>query len=227
MKSVAALVGVVLGLAAAGRADAAPVLLEQPAADPTVAGTFFSDVDQPREAATPFALAEDASITSIVWWGGYFGVGSVPSVGTSDFVIRLYATDAFGGPAALPLQEVAVSTSVTSIPGAAVPSFQFEASLPASLDVMAGVPLWLAIVDVDPTRPTFAWRKSTESGSSFSRAGAGFAWDETPGFGSFRLEGTVVPEPGTAVLSLLGFSALGLGRRRRVPSASSFSETNR
>ena len=220
MKSVTALVWVVLGLAATGRADAVPVLPEQLPADPFVAGTFFSDVHHPREAATPFALDEDASITSIVWWGGYFGLASVPSVGTSDFLIRLYATDASGEPAALPLHEKVVSASVTSIAGA-VPSFQFEASLPASLDVPAGAVLWLAIVDVDPTRPTFAWRKSTESGSSFSRAGAGFAWDETPGLASFHLKGTIVPEPGTAMLSLLGLSALGLGSRRRAASTAS------
>jgi hypothetical protein len=214
MKSWALLVGLVLGAAAAARADALPLVFEQPPADPFAAGTFFSDRDHPREAATPFSLAHDSAIASLAWWGGYFGIGPVPSSPTSSFVILLYESDALGAPRVLPLHEIAVSASVTEVAGA-VQSFRFEATLPGALDLPGGVPLWLAIVDVDPTRPTFAWRKTTEAGVSSSRAGAGLSWSEAPGLASFRLEGTTVPEPGTAALAALGLSVLGLRARRR------------
>ena len=214
MKSLALLVGLALGVAAAARADALPVVFEQPPADPFVAGTFFSDRDHPREAATPFVLANDSSITSLAWWGGYFGIAPVPSGPTSSFVILLYETDAFGAPSVLPLHEIAVSASVSEVAGV-MQSFRFEATLPSALELPGGVPLWLAIVDVDPTRPTFAWRKTTEAGLSWSRAGAGFSWNEAPGLASFRLEGTTVPEPGTAALAALGLSVLGIRARRR------------
>ncbi len=216
MRSLALLVGIVFGLTAAGGADALSVVFERPPADPFTAGTFFSDVDHPREAATPFALANDASIVSLVWWGGYFGLVPVAGGGTSGFVIRLYATNVFGAPASLPLHEIVVTASVSAVAGV-VPGFRFETSLPAALDLPSGVPLWLAIVDVDPTWPTFAWRKSTELGTSFSRSGPGFGWHDSAGRGSFRLEGASVPEPGTALLALLGLSALGVGSRRRNP----------
>ncbi len=216
MRSLALLIGVVAGVAAAGGAEALPVVFERPPADPFTAGTFFSDVDHPREAATPFALASDASIVSIVWWGGYFGLPPVPDAGTSGFVIRLYETNIFGAPASRPLHEISVTASVSAVAGV-VPGFRFETTLPTALDLPAGVPLWLAIVDVDPTRPTFAWRKSTELGTSFSRFGPGFGWHGATGRGSFRLEGTSVPEPGTALLALLGLTALGVGSRRRTP----------
>lgn len=213
MKSLAMVVGVVLGLAAY-RADALSVVLEQSPADPFSAGTFFSDLDHPRSAATPFFLTSSASVASLVWWGGYFGLGPAPADGSSAFVIRLYATNGFGKPESHPLHEVAVTASVSAI-AAIVPSFRFEATLPAALDIPAGILLWLAIVDVDPTRPTFAWRKSTEYGTSYSRAEPGFPWNETSGLGSFRLEGTAVPEPGTGVLALLGLSVLAIRSRRR------------
>ncbi len=219
MKSLALLVGVALGLASAVRADALTVLLDQPPADPFAAGTFFSDRDHPREAATPFSLERDSSITALAWWGGYFGITPLPGTSTSSFLIRLYETDAFGAPAALPLHEVEVTASVTEIAGV-MPGFRFEAALPSALAVPAGVPLWLAIVDVDPARPTFAWRKTTEAGHSWSRGGPGFAWDETPGLASFQLQGTAVPEPGTAALAALGLSLLGIRGRRLGPTAS-------
>lgn len=213
MRAVAMLVGIALGLTAAGRAEAFPFVLERPPADPFTAGTFFSDQDHPREAATPFSLGSPVSISSLVWWGGYFGLGTPPGAGTSDFVIRLYGGGPFGEPEALALHEVAVVASVTEL-GGVVTSFRFEAALPTALALPAGVPLWLAIVDVDPARPTFAWRKSTEGEASYSRSGPGFAWNETPGLASFRLVGTIVPEPGTAMLAALGLSVLGAGARR-------------
>ncbi len=202
--------GMAFCLFVAGRAEALAVVFEQLPADPFTAGTFFSDADQPREAATGFSLTSSASIASIVWWGGYSG--SSPIGESSDFVIRFYAEDAGGGPALAAFYEAAVSTRVTDI-GGIVPSFRFAAALPVALDLPGGAPLWLAIVDVDSTRPTFGWRKTTEAETSYSRPAPGFGWAEAPGLASFRLEATAIPEPGTALLALLGFSLLGIGHR--------------
>lgn len=216
MRAVAILAGMTVCLVAAGRAEALPVVFERLPANPFQAGTFFSDVDHPREATTFFSLGSSASIASITWWGGYSGLGSVPSGATSEFVIRLYAENGHGGPGLLPFYEVAVSPTVTDI-GGIVRSFRFAASLPTELEIPGGVPLWLAIVDVDPARPTFAWRKSTEAWFSYSRSDLGYGWNAAQGLGSFRLESTAVPEPGTAALTLLGLSALGFRYRRRLP----------
>ena len=70
MRRTSLLVICLLALCAHG-ADAT-VIFDRPAADPFTAGTFFSDVSRPREAATPFALAGAANVHAISWRGGYF-----------------------------------------------------------------------------------------------------------------------------------------------------------
>ena len=193
-------------------------LPEQLPADPFVAGTFFSDVHHPREAATPFALDEDASITSIVWWGGYSGLPVSSSDELAQFSVRIYAADSWGGPKDTAFYQVQAAATRTSVLGAVIPSFQFEMILPKALHLPAGVPMWLALVDLEPKLPTFGWRKSSEFGRSFSRIGTGHAWQKVSGEASFRLKGTAVPEPGTALLvgaGLAGIAATGRRVRRR------------
>lgn len=203
---------IVLAIAGAPQRALATILFERPPADPFQAGTLFSDLQHPREAATPFVVPAHAGVTALLWWGGYFSFDDVPNPGTSPFEIRLFA-DTGAGPEATPFVVAAVTATVTDFP-ASLPQFEYAATLPAEVVLDAGL-WWISIVDVDPALPTFAWRKSSEAAFSFSRL-PGQGWSETPGLASVRLEGRTLPEPGTALLAGLGLAFLGVhGRRRR------------
>lgn len=188
----------------------ATTLFEQPPADPFVAGTLFSDLQHPREAATPFALSQPAAIGALIWWGGYFAFDDVPNPGSSPFEVRFFA-DTGAGPEATPFLVAAVTASVCEFP-APLQQFEYAATLPAEVALDPGL-WWIAIVDVDPGNPTFAWRKGTEAAFSFSRSPAG-AWAPAPGLASVRLEGRIVPEPGTVLLAGLGLAILAACSRR-------------
>jgi hypothetical protein len=204
---------IALALAGPPEAARAATVLEQSPADPFMAGTLFSDLQHPREAASSFALGHNARLTSLVWWGGYYSLEEPPNPTSSPFEIRLYA-DTGSGPAETPLAVVGVTATVTPFPSA-LPQFEFSAMLSEPVLLLAGTTYWISIVDVDPMNPTFAWRKSTEAAWSYSRVPGEPGWDPTPGLGSVRLEGRFVPEPGTAVLAALGLGGLAAGARTR------------
>jgi hypothetical protein len=200
---------IILTLAVPGRA-LAMTLFERLPADPFVAGTLFSDLQHPREAATPFTLAQHAGIDSLVWWGGYFSFDEVPNPDTSPFEIRFFA-DTGSGPEATPFLVAAVTATVAPFP-ASLPQFEYVATLPAPVVLDAGL-WWISVVDDDTANPTFAWRKGSEAAFSYSRLPGG-DWGQTPGLTSVRLEGHVLPEPGTAFLAGLGLAILGARAHR-------------
>lgn len=202
---------VLLALAGAPGPARASTLFELPPADPFAAGTLFSDLQHPREAASFVTLVEDAALESLVWWGGYFSFDDVPNPVTSSFEIRLFA-DTGSCPADTPFAVAAVTASVTPFP-ASLPQFEYAATLPQPIALPAGT-YWLSIVDVDPANPTFAWRKSVEVSYSFSRLPGG-DWGATPGLASVRLEGVLVPEPATGALAALGLVGLCAARPRQ------------
>lgn len=195
-------------------ARATQVLLENPPADPFAAGTLFSDLQHPREAASAITLDSSAEVTQLVWWGGYFAFEDVDPPSTSDFEIRIYA-DGGDGPLETPLFTASVTATVAPFP-AAVQQFEYTATLDEPFALEGGVTYWLAIVDADPNLPTFAWRSSSDAFFSFSRAPGDAAWETAVGLGSVRLVGHAVPEPGTALLAGLGLAGLAaVGSRRR------------
>jgi hypothetical protein len=209
MRRTALLLVCLLGLCARG-ADAT-VIFDRPAASPFIAGTFFSDVSRPREAATPFELDGAADVHGIAWRGGYFDP-TTPGA-TAAFVIQLF-DDAAGTPSDTPFYRADVLADVVSFPGAVV-EFSYTAVLPQALWLPGGVTHWLSIAENDgATSATFTWRKSSESGLSFSRADAASAWQSFPGTAGFALDGVpaAVPEPNTS--ALLGIGVLGLAAAR-------------
>jgi hypothetical protein len=133
-------------------------------------------------------------------------------------VIQLF-DDVAGTPSDTPFYRADVLADVASFPGPVV-EFSYEAVLPQALWLPGSVTFWLSIAENDDaTSASFTWRKSSESGISFSRADAASAWQSYPGTAGFALDGapTAVPEPNT--IALLGIGVLGLAAARRSASA--------
>jgi len=205
MRHPALLLFCLLGLRASG-ADAT-VIFDRPAADPFTAGTFFTDVSRPREASTPFQLDDAADVQGIAWRGGYFDPATPGA--TAAFVIHFF-DDVAGTPSDTPFYSADVLADVAAVPGVVV-EFAYTAVLSQALRLPGGVTLWISIAENDDaTNATFMWRKSSESGTSFSRVDAASDWQPFPGSAAFTLDGipAAVPEPNTT--ALLGMGILGL-----------------
>jgi hypothetical protein len=92
-----------------------------------------------RRTADDFALAADAVINRVDWWGRHWPASS----GLDDFVFRFYANDIAGVPGA---QLLETRGSVTSQPDANIATLNaYQAVLDAPFAAQGGQTYWLAI----------------------------------------------------------------------------------
>jgi len=181
---------------------------------------FISDTDFPPNgqfSADDFILATGANtITGIQWTGSYFP-GNTPQA-ADVFTIQIYA-DVAGAPAAgAPLLTLPIGnpgrtdTGVNTLAGDDI--FAYSVNV-APIVVAAGTRFWLSIFNntsVD-TNDNWFWTIQDGAGNSFTRTDMAGAWSQINNRHDFTLIGTVVPEPSTLALLLIG--GIGLLSCRR------------
>lgn len=170
-----------------------------------------------QQMADYFTPSVSANISSVKWFGSFIPGGSGQS---HDYSIRFFK-DVNNTPATTPLFQTTVTSpaQVAFTPGGAYPIYSMQAVLPTPLTIDANQRVWISIVDLNPT-PTseFKWQESRSASAPFnwaSRTGEASPWLAVGGGAlAFTLEGTVVPEPGTISLTLLGLTGIALLRFR-------------
>jgi FG-GAP-like repeat len=108
--------------------------------------------------ADDFQLSEDATITRIRWWGGYFGAAPVPDL----FTIRVFA-DAAGqpGPLIRTLDLWRVTSARTGANTGNSPEFEYAGDLRTPFSAKAGVRYWLSISN---PLEVWVWERSQDHG---------------------------------------------------------------
>lgn len=216
-----------LSLAAALAAVSAPLaahadtLYAQPYAE-TANGGYFASTQAGYLQFDSFVLAADARIESVGWYGVDLNeiLGWTP-VNPVSFSIGIYADDGNGQPGS----ELATTTipdsggaTDTGLDLQGLTLYQYSGTLPTPFLASAGTRYWIAIVDPTDNADWFWASGAGPDGTHAALIGGqpGVYADDL----SFVLQGSVVPEPGSAALFLLGAAGL-LGRalRRRATPA--------
>lgn len=196
------LIAIVLGLACllvTGRPAAADGLVFQ---SPPVNNTQcpISDYSGGQVAAAKVLLSgPDLWLTRVRWWGAY---GQNPDPAVDNFVIRFYR-DSGGWPGfdyfyEQPVTVTRTPTNMTALPWGVHdggPVYEYWATLPVPLDVIAGRTYYLAAVNFSTS--SWGWLEGGP-GVYWADIGSGWILSPHPNYLSFEL--FAVPEPASLVL---------------------------
>jgi hypothetical protein len=181
--------------------------------------------------ADDFNLQERTTLKGIQWSGLYWPLGpgdpSTPLV-EDDFTIQLYR---FIGdtPATVPFRSFAIGNSAIRTDtglkdsfGYGLPIFTYDATIPEN-ELAPGRYL-ISIFDDSTGSPVpvkFGWTygfTDDESNSAYYRIGVGGQWEDQGDLEAevldFKINGELVPEPGTLALLLAGGAILSCWQRR-------------
>lgn len=169
--------------------------------------------DFPSQFADTFTLTDDAVITGLDWWGGYFRLDD-PDVLPTNFIVRFFAVDG-GVPQAQTLFEFSPASVDVSVfePGTfhSIAIYGYSASAP-SVTLPAG-DYGLSIMN-DTSGDAGWWdiRLAVDlSGGAFARVSDGDEWRPVLGELAIRLRG--VPEPTSAAVLFAGVGFIFARRR--------------
>jgi hypothetical protein len=204
--------------------DQQPTRYGGPASD-TLFRNEFGD-ERWQQLADNILLDEAATIRRITWWGFYGGSGTpaTPPPETETMRIRFYSPRPGDG---LPgevlweenfLDPSRAATGLIVLVGGRPKEYIYEANLAVPMSLAAQTPYWLEIVQVGDVDSHFRWEDgfSGHLGFAYLNEGTGDWWFAPFSYGlSFQL--SAIPEPGTAVLMVLG--AVAIRRRRRKEDA--------
>jgi hypothetical protein len=202
-------------------------------------GSFNGPASGPvdsQQIADNFSISNNASILSLSW-GELVGLDSIGAL-QNDFTIRLYSNtntppgQAYNlniSPALNPFYEAAVTAqrSPTGNMNGQYSIFQFEASLPIAVPLLANTTYWLSIMSDTPTVPAgesgWFWVNSTLGGNNVFRPCCnldGTQWlenvngdhsDLTFALYDNQLQPAPGPIPGAGLLSYIALGLLGVG----------------
>ncbi len=171
-------------------------------------------------------LAEPAVIRRVTWWGFYGGDfdeapdAHDPPTGPETMRIRFYAPRASDG---LPdstnilfeesfLNPSREATGFTIAVGGRPLEYQFEVDLGSSFHLAADTLYWLEISQIGDRASIFRWERGTGLLAGFYFLNPNLSdWSHSPG--SFAVQLSSIPEPGTGILAVSASTCLMVLRR--------------
>ncbi|OWY71514.1 hypothetical protein B7486_07440 [cyanobacterium TDX16] len=179
-----------------------------------------------QQLADDFVLSLDAIIRHVTWWGFYGSSFTSPAEQppvTQTMRVRFYdARIQDGLPGTVLFEETFVDPSYAwtgrqVLTGAVPNEYKFDVDLTTPFSLTASTPYWLEIVQVGSLQSHYRWEFSVAGRDGFAfRNDAAVNWAHTQNISAnlaFQL--STIPEPGTAMLLLLG-SSLAMRRTRRL-----------
>ncbi|OWY72118.1 hypothetical protein B7486_04110 [cyanobacterium TDX16] len=184
-----------------------------------------------QQVADDFVLAQSAVIRHVTWWGFYgddFESPAEQPPATQTMRVRFYGSRINDGLPGVVLYEETFAdppyawTGRQVLTGAVPNEYKFDVDLTSPFSLTASTPYWLEIVQLESLNSHYRWEISvaTRDGYAFLNDSTG-DWVHTgsaaPATLAFQL--STIPEPGTAMLLLLG-SSLAMRRTRRLAATS-------
>jgi hypothetical protein len=206
----------------------AAVLYSQPSDGTACASSCRTSSPNLYQSYDNFTLSNTSSITSVSWYGFYYGynVGDTnPASGiTTNWDIG-FSSNNSGVPgtqiysAVMPVANVTtLNVALSTYLGSSVELIEFTATLPSSFVATAGTEYWFSPYSDQPGfDPQFSWSGASAAGDGAYESGVGHVSHDL----AFSLDGTVsaVPEPSTWAMMILGFCGIGAMTYRRRKSA--------